>query len=474
MKKLIIAMIALLAALSGQAATKSQAAAKSARIVAFSDCHVLAPSLKAPQGTYTCLTSQSASILQAMVARCLELKPQVVVITGDLTHNGEIESHRFVASQLARLTAAGIRVLVVPGNHDISNPGAATTITRSQWRELYKGMGYDPATSQLDTASLSYATQAAPGLVVLGIDTNRDEENLCKSRGDSLNSYHNAGRIHSSTLQWVADRAREARQAGNQVIALCHHHVGEHFDSEAQLMKNYVISNHQEAVDTLTAAGVHLLLTGHLHVTDACRAWNEEATDSLTELATGSLCTYPMHYRVLDVSGGRVKVTTASIGTQQQLAQARGLIEQYAPVMLKAKLGALYDKIGGKLKQLTSALSFGGDEGEQGDLGMPSREALDSAIDQEIAPMAVKAMLLMLDGNEGQHGGTEAMKQVRQLFEQATTMMLPGMMGGMGSMLIEQLYPQVEAVASSLLEDKNAVGTDHEAVVDDLQLTVKL
>ena len=465
-----------------------QAAAK-ARIIVFSDCHTMAPALVTKQGTAlagltksdTRLTAQSATILQSMVAKALALKPQVVLVTGDLTKDGELLSHRYVVKELDKLTAAGIHVLVVPGNHDISNPGAVTfdgsathpaaTITRQQWLSIYKSMGYDPATSALDTASLSYAAEPVPGLVMLGIDTNRDEENQLKSRGDTANTYHNAGRIKASTLHWLADRARQARAQGKQVIAFAHHHVAEHFDSERRLLKNYVISNAQAAIDTLTSAGVHAIFTGHLHVTDAARAWNSQGTDSLTELATGSLVTYPLNYRVADIKGGTMHVTTASVASEKMLAEARTQIERMAPVMLKAKLDGYYDKIAGKLKQFAGLMSFGGNSG---DLGMPSRDDLNQAIDEEIAPMAVKGVLLVLQGNEGQHGGGDAVKQVHTMAQKASEMMLPGMMGGMGGVIMEQIYPQIEAIATSILEDKNNVGTDHETTVDDHTCNVKL
>ena len=98
----------------------------------------------------------------------LDLKPQMVLVTGDMTKDGERMSHQLVASQLQRLVDAGIHVLVVPGNHDINNPDAkvydgdtttpADTITRNEFAELYRNMGYDEQSRRDPTRSVTVAT----------------------------------------------------------------------------------------------------------------------------------------------------------------------------------------------------------------------------------------------------------------------------------------------------------------------------
>ncbi len=65
----------------------------------------------------------SEAILKTAVDRLIEAKVDVVLIPGDLTENGSKAGHEMVASQCARLEAAGIPTFVVCGNHDINkNP----------------------------------------------------------------------------------------------------------------------------------------------------------------------------------------------------------------------------------------------------------------------------------------------------------------------------------------------------------------
>ena len=133
----------------------------SIKIAIISDLHVMAPELLVNDGPAfqdylngdRKMLRESAEILDTLVNDILDLKPDLVFVTGDLTKDGERVSHELVISQLHRLVDAGIQVLVVPGNHDINNPDAkiydgdnttpADTITRSEFADIYHDMGYD-------------------------------------------------------------------------------------------------------------------------------------------------------------------------------------------------------------------------------------------------------------------------------------------------------------------------------------------
>ena len=96
------------------------------RIMVITDPHVLAPSL-VEHGTAfdEMMTGQrkmidlSAPVWEALMDTALLYKPELVLIPGDLTKDGELESHALVAASLKTLREAGINVLVIPGNHDI-------------------------------------------------------------------------------------------------------------------------------------------------------------------------------------------------------------------------------------------------------------------------------------------------------------------------------------------------------------------
>ena len=225
---------------------------KPIKIAIISDLHVMAPELLVNEGSafeeYLAkdrkMLRESLEILDTLVAEILELKPDLVLVTGDLTKDGERLSHKLVAEQLQRLIDAGIQVLVVPGNHDINNPDAKAfdgdsatpvdTITRAEFAEIYHNMGYDDG-SRHDIDTLSYCRDVTEGLTILGIDACMDRLNTFVSRGDARDHCKTSGRLEPSTQQWLVEQAAQATAAGRHVIAMMHHHMVPHFHMEETL-----------------------------------------------------------------------------------------------------------------------------------------------------------------------------------------------------------------------------------------------
>ena len=99
----------------------------------LSDIHVMTPELL--NGEYQAddatkdpkMLLYSTEILDKLVGDALNAKPDMMLITGDLTEKGDQKSHKLVASKLGKLVSEGIKVVVIPGNHDINNPDGSTT-----------------------------------------------------------------------------------------------------------------------------------------------------------------------------------------------------------------------------------------------------------------------------------------------------------------------------------------------------------
>ena len=62
----------------------------------------------------------SSDITSVFVSDMLKMKPDVVVLTGDLTLNGEKKSNEELREKLSVLKENGIKVLVITGNHDVN------------------------------------------------------------------------------------------------------------------------------------------------------------------------------------------------------------------------------------------------------------------------------------------------------------------------------------------------------------------
>jgi len=291
-------------------------------IFVMSDIHVMAPELLVEKGaafenyvkTDPKLLEESGDVLRAVVDVVLEKKPDLVLIPGDLTKDGELLSHQLVVSILERIRTAGIPVVVIPGNHDIDNPEGvyflgdqtqpAERTSTEQFAQLYANYGYTRPETVRDPASLSYTCEPLDSLVLICLDSNLYEENLFVERGASTDHNQTAGRIREATLQWMWQQADAACAAGKQVVVMMHHNAVEHYDGQATLQAPYVVRDYKEVAEGMMQHGIHLALTGHQHLQDIAqyRTATEARTDSLIDISTGATVSYPNVWRSITVN----------------------------------------------------------------------------------------------------------------------------------------------------------------------------
>lgn len=279
--------------------------AEDTKIVVVSDPHVMAPDLKKEGTAWTNylagqrkLVDYSQQLFDEMINRIKTAAPDLVLITGDLTKDGEQMSHEYVIGKLDELRAAGINTLVIPGNHDIgetvnSNSNAVSynsagtshvdVATKDWFADQYANYGYD--SSNQDGNSLSYACEPLEGLVVIGIDSS-------------------TGEVPETTLSWVEEQATAARASGKRVIAMMHHPLIPHITNAESLVNTYVVNNHDEIRNALINAGVRVIFTGHFHTSDIAKDFNDEpiANKEIYDVNTGSLISYPCDYRTVTLS----------------------------------------------------------------------------------------------------------------------------------------------------------------------------
>lgn len=280
-------------------------------IVVLSDTHVMGPDLLVNDGAAwqkelandRKLFDYSQEVFDVLMETMLSEKPDMVLITGDLTKDGELLSHQYVAGQLNRLREAGIKTFVIPGNHDFGSKHAlifdgdqsskAEVVSREQFTELYRNHGYG-AESLRDETSLSYCCEPVEGLLLIGLDSGTD------------------GRLEESTLQWACQQAAQAQQQGKYVLAMMHHALLPHFNAEDQLLPSSVVQNYETVRNRLADAGVQVVLTGHIHISDIAKDYNADLTRSIYDISTGSVISYPCDYRRLTLSEDRAQLSVST------------------------------------------------------------------------------------------------------------------------------------------------------------------
>lgn len=278
---------------------------------------VQGPDFDAYVGRNMKLLEQSEAIFAQVIdsLKHLDEPPAFLLIPGDLTKDGEKQSHRLVASYLTNLRASGIQPYIIPGNHDVANPEAvrydesgSTQVyspDAEAFVEIYSDFGYDQAIFR-DPHSLSYVAEPAPGLWLFAVDTNRYDEN---------EEYHVVGgHIRAQTLEWLVDKLRLACESGKEVIGMMHHGMMEHFQGQGEYLTEFIVDDWERMGHLLASEGMNLVFTGHWHAQNITRReWDDEVF--LVDVQTGSPITYPNPYRLIthDQTKGHVSVRTLNV-----------------------------------------------------------------------------------------------------------------------------------------------------------------
>ena len=299
---------------AGEDASPAVTTRKDLKVVVFTDPHVMAPELLVSEGEAWTnflnadhkLVEYSRALFDEMVNKIKnEIQPDLVLITGDLTKDGEALSHHYVKEKLDELKRAGIPTLVITGNHDWGTGNAryydgatstpAETMTMSALATLYADYGFGSVDREETT--LTYACEPVPGWVVIGIDSGRD------------------GQLSSTTLQWVCDQAKAAYNNGKQVLAMMHHPLIPHFTGAEFYMGSVSIQDYETVRNALADAGIRVIFTGHIHTSDIIKDYNGDLSKPIYDVTTGSLVSYPDDYRIVTLPSdlSSIDITTYSI-----------------------------------------------------------------------------------------------------------------------------------------------------------------
>ncbi len=315
---------------------------RTVRLVLATDLHYLSPGLTDKGYYFEAINEQGdgrllwyqQEILEAFLADMKELKPDAVLLSGDLTYNGEKESHEVLAERLSELTEEGILVYVIPGNHDINNllsrsffgeeAERVESVLIEDFKEIYQEFGYGKDGGRKKEAlcgnrllehspdGLSYIVRLQDRISLYLLNTNR-----------FLDGYQIGSGIGEETLDWLDDWLSQDQKEGRTPIAVGHHNLLVH---NPFFVKGYVCSDSEEVKQVLAEREVPLYLSGHMHIQHEAR---EQAGDwELWDIAGSSLMVNPHQYGLvtIDTDGG-ISYEKRSVKVEEY-AKAQGRTEE--------------------------------------------------------------------------------------------------------------------------------------------------
>lgn len=274
------------------------------------------------------LLVETPELLDAAIAKINALPVDFVLITGDLTKDGEALNHKLVAAKLRLLTQNGKKVFVINGNHDIRNgvakryseagEQAVPSVTPAEFAAIYHDDGYGAALAR-DAHSMSYVAEPVKGLWILAMDSCQHQENKPSMTPET------AGKFSPETLAWIKRNLDKARAEGKAVIGMMHHGALEHYQGNRNYYSEYVVADHEKVSRMFAGGGMNLLFTGHFHAQDVTSSLQPNRW--LYDIETGSLATYPCPYRVISITNQTLTVHSERIPS---IASHRRDFPQYA------------------------------------------------------------------------------------------------------------------------------------------------
>ena len=291
---------------------------KPVNIAVATDLHYLSSSLTDGGAFFTDLVENAdgknmfyiEEITESFVATMIQEKPEILILSGDLTFNGERQSHLDLEQKLEKIKENGTQILVMPGNHDIDRSSAAgffgdgyqlvDTVSKEAFAKIYQDYGLQESIDKDDT-SLSYLYRARKDFWILMLDSNSQGTN----------------EISDQTLIWLEEILKDARQQEVKVLAVSHQNLLAH---NPYFTEGFLIDRAQELEALYQQYAVVANLSGHIHI-------QHIEDNGLPEILTSALPVSPHHYGMIQFDGKTLDYQAKSIDVGSW-AKEQGLTDQ--------------------------------------------------------------------------------------------------------------------------------------------------
>ena len=249
---------------------------------------------------------ESVKIVQAAFdAMAADKETDVVIISGDVTFDGEKASHDQLVEMLTALKAQGKRIFVTTATHDYRMNARGYNETgsfpvekypREQLRELYADFGWNEAVSE-HPASMSYAVKMFPGWRFLLLNDD-GPENYCGYSDDLLN--------------WIKTQAAEAKADGERMVAVTHHPMLPPALIYPLISHGQMLYGYETTAPMFADLGIEFIFTGHTHMQSITHL-DTIRGGRLYHINTGAVTGYPAPYRKVTIQKDGLDVKTLNV-----------------------------------------------------------------------------------------------------------------------------------------------------------------
>ena len=232
-----------------------------------------------------------------------------VLFAGDLSFNGEKESHKGILELFKKLKASGKKVYVITAGHDFNeNPPAyddtgvhpVEGTKREELYEMYYDYGFSDAIA-VDKESLSYVAQLSDGVRLLAMNCDGDEQGEYKHT------------FTARQLDWFKEQIEKAKKDGQVVIGMTHYPLLPACPVFSLLGGEVVMRHWDENTSKLADWGMNLCFTGHMH-NQSIKHKTSPAGNVFYDCCTGSVTGDPAKMRIVSITDGHeVKIDSIPV-----------------------------------------------------------------------------------------------------------------------------------------------------------------
>jgi len=257
---------------------------------------------------------ESGPILDAALADFLAAPDcDTLLIAGDVTCNGHADEHRLLIEKLRRVQAAGKRVVLITATHDYGHTKIGEKnetglpplehpegkVFRPDLRGLYDEFGFSDAIARYEADDgMSYVAQLAPGYRLLCLNDDGDGRAFCG--------------YYEPHMQWILEQVEQARADGEVVFGMAHHPSLPPSPIYPLISSRDMLGGWKDATRRFADAGLRVMFTGHSHMLNIADM-TTPGGNPYWDVNTSSLAGWPGVFRVIELEGRHMKITTRAV-----------------------------------------------------------------------------------------------------------------------------------------------------------------